>query len=238
MIDDKSAPGAWAEAIKHSPNMRVEDVMTNEYQFTQDWFSWAPDVWKQLIPLLPEADPDEGRNFLEIGSFEGRSMVWIVENMMQDGDAISCIDTWSGGEEHSNGEMSGAEERFDHNAKLVMDKYPSGQGGWLRPVFKEKGTSVQMLAHRLTEEPGTYSEFDFIYIDGSHIAKDVLTDACMAWPLLKSKGIMVFDDYLWGNPRDILHRPKVAVDTFCNIFAEEIEVIHSGYQFVIRKKGE
>ena len=39
--------------------------------------------------------------------------------------------------------------------------------------------------------------FDFIYIDGSHIAKDVLTDACMAWPLLMPKGLMVFDDYMW-----------------------------------------
>ena len=32
--------------------------------------------------------------------------------------------------------------------------------------------------------------------------------------------IIVFDDYLWGAPRDILHRPKPAIDAFVNIFAE------------------
>jgi predicted O-methyltransferase YrrM len=78
--------------------------------------------------------------------------------------------------------------------------------------------------------------YDFIYIDGSHIAKDVLTDACMAWPLLKKQGIMVFDDYLWGDPRDILHRPKPAIDTFMNLFAEEVDVVHIGYQMIVRKK--
>ena len=45
-----------------------------EYQYTKDWFNWAPAVWEQLIPLLPER-----KAFLEIGSFEGRSMVWIAE---------------------------------------------------------------------------------------------------------------------------------------------------------------
>jgi predicted O-methyltransferase YrrM len=59
----------------------------SDYQFTKDWFNWAPEVWSQLIPMLSgEAGK---RNFLEIGSFEGRSSVWIAENMMQDGDHLS-----------------------------------------------------------------------------------------------------------------------------------------------------
>lgn len=56
---------------------------TINYQFTQDWFQWAPSVWEQLIPHLPER-----KNFLEIGSFEGRSAVWTIENMMEDGGEI------------------------------------------------------------------------------------------------------------------------------------------------------
>jgi predicted O-methyltransferase YrrM len=210
----------------------------SEYQFTKDWFQWAPQVWEQLIPLLPER-AEEGRCFLEIGSFEGRSMVWIAENMMQDGDSIDCVDTWEGGEEHGEENMSEVEKRFKHNAQLVMDKYPSGQGGTMRPVFAQKGPSVQALGWWLYEDlKEGKPNYDFIYIDGSHIAKDVLTDACMAWPLLKPKGLMVFDDYMWGNPRDILHRPKPAIDAFCNLFAEEAEIVHVGYQLVVRKKGE
>lgn len=198
-----------------------------EYQFTKDWFQWAPQVWQQLIPMLPEGQ----RNFLEIGSFEGRSAVWIAENMMQKGDSLHCIDTWEGGEEHGAEDMGSVEERFTRNMRVLQTKKACD----LR-VYK--GTSTQELAHWLVEDPDQHPHFDFIYIDGSHIAKDVLTDACMAWPLLKPKGMMVFDDYMWGNPRDILHRPKPAIDAFCNIFAEEAEIVHVGYQLVVRKKGE
>lgn len=205
--------------------------MTN-YQFTQDWFSWAPQVWTQLIPMLPER-----KAFLEIGSFEGRSTVWIIENMMEDGGYIDCIDTWGGGEEHSNGEMSGAEARFDHNIELVLRKY-ADETGARRWVAKCKGTSTRRLADFLSGELGAGQDsYDFIYIDGSHVARDVLTDACMAWPLLKPKGIMVFDDYMWGEPRDILHRPKPAIDAFTNLFAEELNIVHVGYQLVVQKKG-
>ena len=214
--------------------------MTEEYQFTKDWFHWSPEVWTQLIPMLPERDAGEGRCFLEIGSFEGRSTVWIVENMMQSNDGtrcsddIYCIDTWEGGEEHTEEDMAAVEKRFSHNIGVVVDKFPD------RVVEWQKGSSVYGLSCLLTgvdsDEDQPY--YSFIYIDGSHIAKDVLTDACMAWPLLKPKGFMVFDDYNWmPSPRDILHRPKLAIDAFVNIFAEEVEIVHVGYQMVIRKRG-
>ena len=196
-----------------------------DYKFTQDWFHWAPAVWEQLKPLLPEGE----KSFLEIGSFEGRSAVWIAENMLQDGDELICVDTWEGGEEHSNGEMGGAEERFTHNVKVVREKYPK------RNVLSTKATSTYYLASALAEGDDKIM-FAFIYIDGSHIARDVLTDACMAWPLLAKGGIMVFDDYMWGEPRDILHRPKPAIDAFVNIFAEEVDMVHMGYQLIVRKK--
>lgn len=199
-----------------------------DYKFTQDWFSHNIPVWEQLKGLLPERT-EEGRNFLEIGSFEGRSAVWLVENMMQDGDHLDCIDTWEGSEEHINGELRGAEERFRHNAELVMGKF-----GRKRFILPWKTDSLIYLGAVIGE--GIQRPRDFIYIDGSHTAKDVLTDACMAWPLLKQGGLMVFDDYLWGESRDILHRPRLAVDFFVNIFAESLDIVHIGHQFVVRKK--
>jgi predicted O-methyltransferase YrrM len=174
-----------------------------------------------LIPHLSER-----KNFLEIGSFEGRSAVWTIENMMEDGGEIVCIDTWEGGSEHVNGEMDGAELRFHQNITLVRSKFPN------RAVVSLRGTSVEGLAGLLAHK----KQFDFIYIDGSHLAKDVLTDACMAWPLLKSKGFMVFDDYLW-KPQGftLLQRPKVAIDAFVNMFEDELNIAYSGYQLIVRK---
>ena len=224
----------------------------SDYQFTKDWFNWAPEVWTQLIPLL--SGEAGNRHFLEIGSFEGRSMVWIVENMMGPGDWIDCVDTWQGGEEHVEEDMHTVEASFDHNTIKVLScnsaqhrsreesswghtRFASdGPDRTNNRVYKYKATSTEFLGSKLAGY-GSKTLYDFIYIDGSHTAPDVLTDACMAWPLLKSKGLMVFDDYMWGNPRDALHRPKIAIDAFTNIFGETAEIIHVGYQLVVRKKG-
>ena len=197
---------------------------TTDYKFTQDWFHWAPPVWTQFIPMLPER-----KRFLEVGAYEGRSTVWMVENMMEDGGGIVAIDTWEGGEEHATiGEpMNVVQANFNHNIELVKKKYPN------RMVSAYKGTSTQHLA-QLTAN--YFDPFDFIYIDGSHQAPDVLTDACMAWPLLRQGGIMVFDDYTWGPPRDILHRPKIAIDSFINVFAEHLDIVAMGYQVGVKKK--
>lgn len=236
----------------------------SEYKFTQDWFQHALAVWPQLISMLPEGETygaaDHGqRTFLEIGSFEGRSAVWIIENMMRAGDWIDCVDTWEGGEEHSAEDMEGTEARFIHNITHALggvdvtyppefsssrhvryaDKAPTE--GQRKRVYKYKMPSTEMLGQKLHFQmsmlkPEHVPLYGFIYIDGSHIARDVLTDACMAWPLLKPKGIMVFDDYLWGEPRDILHRPKPAIDAFVNLFAEDLNIVHVGYQLIVQKK--
>jgi predicted O-methyltransferase YrrM len=197
----------------------------SEYQYTKDWFAWAPEVWKQLVPHLPER-----KRFLEIGSFEGRSAVWTIENMISDGGEIVCIDTWEGGTEHVNGEMVGAEERFHHNITEIRKKYPQ------RTVMSFRDTSVNALAALLTVDKSNFKPFDFIYIDGSHLAKDVLTDACMAWPMLKKGGFMVFDDYLW-KPLGFstIQRPKIAIDTFINLFENELAITFTGYQLIVRK---
>ena len=193
----------------------------SEYQFTQNWFGWGPQIWPELIKFLPGR-----KSFLEIGSFEGRSTVWTIEHMMEDGGEIYCIDTWGGGEEHVNGEMDGAKFRFNENIRLVREKFPD------RKVTSCTGLSTDWLPSLACEK----LKFDFIYIDGSHKAKDVLTDACMAWPLLKRDGLLVFDDYLWKPPGFALtQRPKMAIDAFVNIFEDELVMAHNGYQLIVRK---
>jgi predicted O-methyltransferase YrrM len=146
--------------------------------------------------------------------------------MMEDGGEIICVDTWEGSEEHTKGELNGAEERFHQNISILRSKFPN------RAVVSFKSTSVNSLASLISYK----KQFDFIYIDGSHIAKDVLTDACMAWPLLKKDGIMAFDDYLWRIPgMSTIQRPKIAIDAFVNIFENEIAMAHNGYQLIVRK---
>lgn len=196
----------------------------SEYIFTQDWFHWAPQTWLQLATSLPAR-----KHFLEIGSFEGRSTVWTVENMLDDGGTITCIDPWPTGGQYGDDVNGTAENRFDHNVSVVKKRFPA------RQVKKDKGLSTKVVASQIGKF-GLDGVYDFIYVDGSHTAPAVLTDACLVWPLLKQGGIVVFDDYLWGDARDILDRPKIAVDAFLNIFAESAEILHLGYQMAARKK--
>ena len=43
------------------------------YEFSRDWFTGNIPTWRQVV------DKNKPRKILEIGSFEGRSTVWMVE---------------------------------------------------------------------------------------------------------------------------------------------------------------
>lgn len=198
--------------------------MSDDYEFTTDWFHWSPPVWEQLLPLLPDR-----KRFLEVGAFEGRSTIWTVENMIVNGGEIHCIDTWEGSEEHDAATMDGSEKRFNKNIKKLNKVYPK------RKVHKYKSKSNEALG-LLNSDKDMIGSFDFVFIDGSHQAPDVMSDALMSWNLLKVDGLIVFDDYIWGaGEYNILHRPKFAIDIFTTLMDERVKVVAMGTQFVIQK---
>ena len=85
-----------------------------------------------------------------------------------------------------------------------------------------------------------FSDFDFIYIDGSHQAPDVLYDALLSFRLLRVGGIMVFDDYLWaeniGFEHDPIRCPKPAIDAFTNIYCRKVLTLTQPlYQLYVQK---
>lgn len=196
------------------------------YNFNHpDWFSHNIPNWNKLKDLLPG-----NTCFLEIGSFEGRSTVWIAENFASKTEdvIIDCFDTWSGGEEHSELDMEQVFDTFNHNRELIETNLDN------ITIFPWRGLSYERLIQ--------FSEFDgqktcdFIYIDGSHQAADVLTDAVLSWPLLKEGGIMVFDDYHWRPEGFTVEQtPKPAIDAFLTCFKGKFKLIFQGYQVAIQK---
>jgi hypothetical protein len=62
-------------------------------------------------------------------------------------------------------------------------------------------------------------------------------DAVSSWLLLKSLGIIIFDDYAWEPEKTPLERPQIAIDIFLQAFKTRIEVLHKSYQVIIRKKN-
>ena len=194
-------------------------------EYTVDWFSGNIPIFKGLLEKhlkLPR------RKYLEIGSFEGLSTNYLLDNfLIGEEDSIYCVDTWEGGQEHDM-DMGEVERRFrtniaDHSQKVKI----------------YKGNSYDKLLELNREHRDS---FDFIYIDGSHDSWDVLSDLVLAWPLLKIGGIMGCDDYLWGGPMDINNRqeddrrPQAAIDTFLFTHRRFYELLHLHGQAWVKKK--
>ena len=194
-----------------------------DYEFTQDWFSEKnPEkVVLQFEEFLSEFKGKPSM-FLEIGSFEGMSTIWMLENILtEERSQIFCIDAWA--------EWTGdAFVRFVSNINKT---------GFRDKVHIVKGDSSEEL--RIF--PKEY--FDFIYVDGNHDEKAVIKDAIGSFRILKKGGIIAFDDYLLGIRYPNSHGSKAmngsakkAIDYFIETFKDELDVIHNDYQLWIRKK--
>jgi predicted O-methyltransferase YrrM len=182
--------------------------------FTEDWFSHNIPNFEMCMQSTHEK-----KLFLEIGAFEGRATCWLLENGLSDKGSIVCIDPFTGSVEHGGIDMPAVEARFWSNtneAKKAEQK-----------VSLMRTTSYKALAELIELK---YA-FDFVYVDGSHAPDVALTDACMAWGLLKQGGVMLFDDYLYP------HEPtKVGIDAFLTGFEGKYDLLFSNYQLAVKKK--
>jgi hypothetical protein len=96
-----------------------------------------------------------------------------------------------------------------------------------------QGKSYDVLRNPNIFIPGTA---DYIYIDGSHLAIDVMSDAVLSWSILKDNGILIFDDYGWGaHTTDEKQKPKLAIDHFIAAYAGHVQVLHGGWQVFVKK---
>jgi predicted O-methyltransferase YrrM len=197
--------------------------MLDDLEFTNNWFGHnAEKIWNQLLPQIKPT------KILEIGSYEGRSTCYLIEkNNWAEECEIHCIDNWEGGfEEKKINDLQDKliEERFDYNTKLLIDKVSSTIN-----LVKHKGFSDHKLSWLLSNGYANY--FDFVYIDGSHMASDVLLDAVLSFRLLKIGGYMGFDDYLWTNKNHEFRNPnllpKIAIDAFTNIYCTKLNFCSS-----------
>ena len=204
-----------------------------EYEFTNRWFSNAKPVWKDFFRKYTPS------RVLEIGSFEGASACFLVDEIASNRPLeLHCIDTWEGGIEHSEGrsaatDMPSVQLRFDRNIQIAKS-----HAVHRLDLHVHKSYSDIALARLLTQGKAGY--FDFIYVDGSHTAPDVLTDAVLSFKLLKKGGVICFDDYYWSEPDlreiDPIRCPKISVDAFTNIFCRQLKVIMGGGTQVFCRK--
>ena len=179
------------------------------FDYTRDYVTPIARVWDEHLASFKGREP---LAMLEIGSYEGRSAIWFLDNVLTHPSAtLTCIDPFS---------ARGIEPRFDHNLRV---------SGHAAKVEKLKGHSTV----RLQELTGR--RFDIVYVDGDHRAAAVLLDAHMSWALLAPGGVLIFDDYEWAPEKAAEERPQMAVDLFVGALDGGCEVLHKSWQVLVRK---
>jgi predicted O-methyltransferase YrrM len=121
-----------------------------------------------------------GKRVLEVGSYYGRSCIW----MARVAQSVVCVDTWTG---------TGA-DTFDGFLENIA-KY-----GVAEKVETARGTLRQVKEANGRVEGSTwynpeFGPFDLIFIDGNHDFTWVTADIEESLPLLSEGGLLAFHDY-------------------------------------------
>lgn len=182
-----------------------------------DWFDNNIERWEKHFKKLRKL-PIQA---LEIGSFEGRSAVWALENIFVHPQAtMTCIDDFS------LKEFAG--KKF----------YPTVVKRHFLENTKRFGKRIQLIeapsSQALKSTELLAKKFDFIYIDANRHAKHVLEDAVLSLPLLNIGGYIIFDDYTISKKHDYTC-PKKGIDAFLDLYNDELKVIETTWQVIVKK---
>lgn len=180
-----------------------------KYSYTHGWFLNS----ELRHNLFKYVNPNEVHNILEIGSYEGLSACFFIDNFLKnEGSTLTCVDPFDIND--TTTPLTGMTKNIFLN-NISRSDYPQ------KVIIKEMYSNDFFLENKVM--------YDIIYIDGSHLEKDIINDMNEAHKVLKQGGIMWLDDYLGGSDDTI----KKTMDNF--IYKDKYITIHSGYQLALRK---
>ena len=177
------------------------------YTFSTDWFEYSE--LKRLLPQFVKP----GQDYCEIGAFEGAFVCFVSDNL--EPAKIVSVDPFLPGDKTTPQVSTETKQRFLDN--IAASKNAA------RIKFEQK-TSREFWAQNV-------DEFDFIYIDGSHLPRDFILDFVHALKHVRPGGIIWCDDY--ANPNLGL---QVIIDKFAIKYQARLEIIHKGYQIGFRAR--
>ena len=169
-------------------------------------------LYRKAVEIFPS-----GSHFVEVGSFLGKSAVFMAVEIINSGKRIKfdCIDHWKGSEEHCDNENIDTEnlyEKFLENIQPVK--------GVINPVRAES-----IVASKLYKT----NSLDFIFIDASHDEVSVKQDLTYWMPRLKENGLMAGDDV---DNEGVANALKWFFDT------EKLEIVGRQWLLNLNEEGE
>jgi hypothetical protein len=170
---------------------------------------------------------------LEIGSYTGISLINIIKLIP---NSIGYgLDKWSNYIEVSNEpgnnkivEVLNNINELEVESSFYKNICVEGLSDWISSI---KGDSYEVLFEMMKEN----KIFDFIYLDGSHLAFDCYSDLMLSWRLLARGGILAIDDYLYHKEGAHFDSPFEGVNHFLKKHGDQIKILHKGYRVFLQK---
>jgi GR25 family glycosyltransferase involved in LPS biosynthesis len=164
----------YHDRIKKNNVYNVDDsiqyIKKRLFQYTNDWFN-------KDMKLLKDYFLYKKCNILEIGTHEGQSTIWMLENLCCiGGSSLTSIDPY-----YNDYTTSETYKRFCRNIKLCTES----------SKFDQYIGYSQIIMPKLIEKNIIY---DIVYINGSNIMGDIVADMDNAHILIRSNGIIVIED--------------------------------------------
>lgn len=209
----------FSPAALHANEKTSTKGYSKQYTFSENWFTDKIPTWTTFLKEF-KGKPDI--NYLEIGTFEGRSVLWLLENILTHPTSkITVIDAFE--EDNyktfiSNINLSGEANKFEILSGLSTDK-------------------IRELS---------FKSFDLAYVDGSGRGITMLSDLVSTWNLVKVGGLIICSRYsLDKRLRENLEMqpddpgPDEAIDAFLKLYKPYISVLtFREDQVIVRKKRE
>ncbi len=163
--------------------------------------------------------------YLQLGAYTGDASVWLMENILTHPSShLYDVDTWEGSDEADHKSMDFEDVHKTYLSKTYLWQHDGS-------IYKYRSTTLYFLRNQSMRD-----KFDFIYIDADHTTVGVLLDAELSWPLLKSGGIMAFDDLTWGADLPPSQSPKAGILLFAERHRDEFDLVVANTQYWIKKK--
>lgn len=184
-----------------------------------DWFA-GKDLTRDMLRgkaarwlTLLEPWRDKPCDVLEVGSYEGRSAIVFLEYLFH--CRLTAIDIFMD---------PAVEARFDRN----MADYGTR-------VTKIKARAIPTMERMVLNED---TFFDVIYLDTGKRRVISHANSVLAWPLLRIGGIMIWDDFQWGQDKVETYQPGLGIRLFAEAFSHCMEVLYEGNQLIAKKISE
>jgi hypothetical protein len=197
--------------IKFQPKLKNDKMyFKNKYQFNyDDWFSNNMNIWKNYLAPLKEI------KYLEIGSFEGRSAVFVGE--LNNVEEVTCVDTFEGSDELNNINFDLVYKNCSENLKKLNKAY----------------NLIKDTSHNFFQKNN--KKFNVIYIDGSHLYDDLKKDFINSMNCLDDGGILICDDFLWFFYEKIEQNPIGAILECYENYKKDLEILFINHQIIFKK---